>query len=80
MGPNLIDVWHRQRLVDEAVDAYVDWRDECRAVWDAYQRWESAPAVDAGSLFPGYSAALDREERAAQVYAAQIRRVAQVAL
>ena len=23
------------RLVDEAVDAYVDWREECLVVWDA---------------------------------------------
>ena len=35
------------RLVDEAVDAYVDWREECLVVWDAYGRWTGAPTVDA---------------------------------
>jgi hypothetical protein len=32
-----------KRLVDEAVDAYVDWRDERACVWDAYARWTNAP-------------------------------------
>ena len=27
-----------KRLVDEAVDAYADWRDERACVWDAYAR------------------------------------------
>jgi glutamyl-tRNA reductase len=30
--------------VDKAVLAYVEWREECNAVWDAYARWASAPA------------------------------------
>jgi hypothetical protein len=73
-----IHSWRHQLAVDEVIDAYVDWHDECRAVWDTYRRWTSAPVADAGLAFEGYSAALEREERAADVYAAQIRRVGDV--
>ena len=55
--------------IDETVDAYVDWREESGAVWDAYERWESAPAADARLAFAAYWAAVDREERASSVYA-----------
>ena len=58
-----------KRLVDEAVDAYVDWREERASVWDAYARWASAPVADCRLAFSAYRAALDREERAAHVYA-----------
>jgi hypothetical protein len=58
-----------KRLVDEAVDAYVDWREERASVWDAYARWASAPVADRRLAFSAYRAALDREERAAHVYA-----------
>ena len=58
-----------KRLVDEAVDAYVDWRDERACVWDAYTRWTNAPVPDSLLAFSAYGAALDREERAADVYA-----------
>jgi hypothetical protein len=63
-----------KRLVDEAVDAYVDWRDERACVWDAYARWTSAPLPDSLSAFSAYRAALDREERAANVYAGLLTR------
>ena len=70
-----IQIWLRRRMVDAAVDAYVDWRDECRAVWDAYRVWASAPVAEDGFAFVAYSAALDREQRTAEIYAEQIRRV-----
>jgi hypothetical protein len=65
----------RRRLVDEAMDAYLDWREECFAVSDAYRGWAGAETTDAGLAFGVYTAALDREERASQVYAGLIRRV-----
>jgi hypothetical protein len=58
-----------RQLVDEVVDAYVDWREERATVWDAYERWTSAPVPDSPLAFSAYRAALDREERAACVYA-----------
>jgi len=63
------------RLVDEAADAYVDWREECLAVWDAYGRWTGAPTVDARLAFAAYKAALEIEEQACVSYASVIRRV-----
>jgi hypothetical protein len=58
------------------MDAYVDWRQECMRVWEAYERWLSAARADAGLAFPAYLAALDREERASEVYARLITAVA----
>jgi hypothetical protein len=63
------------QLVDEAVDAYAEWRDECVAVRDAYGRWKSAPRADAPLAFAAYTAALDIEEQASVVYAGAIGRV-----
>jgi hypothetical protein len=59
----------RQQMVDEAMDAYVAWREECARVWDAYRRSLSTVRADAVGAFPAYVAALDREERASEVYA-----------
>jgi hypothetical protein len=64
-----------QRLVDEAIDALVDWGEECASVWDAYARWTSAHVADSPLAFSAYQAALDREERAAHVYAELMTRV-----
>ena len=64
----------RKRLVDKLVDAYVDWRQACALVNDAYRSWarETGPC---GSLaFGAYMAALDAEELAADVYAGFVRR------
>jgi hypothetical protein len=52
------------RLVDEAAHAYVDWRKECLAVWDAYGRWTAARSADARLAFAAYKAALESEEQA----------------
>jgi hypothetical protein len=61
-----------RQLVDEAIDAYVDWQEERAHVWDAYARWDSAGNSDASLAFSAYRAALDREERASFVYAALV--------
>ena len=37
----------QQQLVDEAVLAYVAWREESAAVWAAYGHWSSAAADEA---------------------------------
>ena len=65
----------RQRAaVDAMVAAYSDWRRECAAVRNAYRSWTSARAVDKSLAFGAYDAALDREERAAELYARLLRR------
>ena len=64
-----------KRLVDEAVYAYTEWREECVAVWDAYRHWKSAPRADAPLAFEAYTTALDIEELASIVFASAIGRV-----
>jgi hypothetical protein len=68
----------RQRLVHAAMDAYLDWRDECATVSDAYRRWADAREVDAEPAWHAYEAALDREEHASVVYAHLIRHVGEL--
>ena len=68
------------RLVDRMISAYVDWREACRLVQDAYRSWSSATGASAtGSsarvAFWRYTAALDAEEWAAEAYASLVRRV-----
>src|ERR1700676_5712999 len=65
----------RRRLVYAAMEAYVGWCDEGKAVRDAYRRWTSAGETDAALAFHTYAAALDREEHASEVYARLIQRV-----
>ena len=57
------------RLLDKMIGAYVDWREACRLVHDAYRSWASATGPHTGVAFGRYTAALDAEERAAEVYA-----------
>ncbi len=65
----------KKHSVDEVIEAYVDWRNECMSVGDAYDRWTSAPTTDARLAFASYMAALDREEQAERLYAKLIGRV-----
>jgi hypothetical protein len=58
-----------KHLVDQAMDAYVDWRELCRAVQDAYERWTRAPRSRAGIAFREYQHALVCEERSSLQYA-----------
>ena len=65
----------QKHIVDEAVIAYVEWREECFEVWNAYGWWGSAPAEDVRRAHAAYRTALDREEAAAKVYAGLMKRV-----
>jgi hypothetical protein len=67
------------RLVDRMISAYVDWREACRQVHDAYRSWASATGPRARVAFSRYTAALDAEERAAEVYASLVGRVGHLA-
>ena len=69
----------QKRLVDRLIGAYVDWREACLRVSDAYGSWASGTGVGAKSAFARYMAALDHEERAAEVYAGLVRRAGQLA-
>jgi hypothetical protein len=64
-------------LVDELIDTYASWREECSAVEQAYDNWTAADPADERVAYSAYLAALDREEHAAGAYqrcAAKIKR------
>jgi len=65
----LTRVGRRRADIDDVVTAYAAWRRECAAVRAAYCRWARAATSDARLAFSAYRVALDREERAASVYA-----------
>jgi hypothetical protein len=65
----------RRRLVKNALDAYAGWRDQCNAVEVAYAYWAAARGNELAVWYTAYSAALDREERAAERYARVMQRV-----
>jgi len=62
-------------LVDDAIGAYVRWREECAAAREAYSLWTSAARTDRMLASYAYAAALDREETAAGAYAAAMRQL-----
>ena len=64
----------RERLVDQLVEAYVEWRETCARVSDAYRSWASDTTPGDRIAFGLYVAALDAEEQAAVVYAGLVRR------
>jgi len=68
------------RLVDRMISAYVDWREACRLVHDAYRSWASATGPRARVAFRRYTSALDAEEWAAEAYAILVRRVGHAAM
>jgi hypothetical protein len=58
-----------KHLLDEAMDAYADWRELCLDVQSAYERWDRGPRSQAGITFREYQEALIREEHASLEYA-----------
>jgi hypothetical protein len=67
-----------KQLVDEAIEAYVAWREACVWLNDAYLAWSRQRGANADVTFGGYSAALDHEERTATCYASVLERVSDV--
>lgn len=59
------DANSRERALDDLVNACVSWREESRAVREAYDGCKSRHGHDADGAFWAYLAALDREEHAA---------------
>jgi hypothetical protein len=67
-----------RRAIDELLEAYVAWREECQAVWLADQLWIASDRGERRLAYAAYVAVLDREERAAGVYAEAVERVARI--
>jgi hypothetical protein len=68
----------RRSDVYKALDAYVEWRDACVAVQVAYGVWRIRRGSERLLAFYAYEDALDREERAANVYARLVRAFGEV--
>jgi hypothetical protein len=64
----------RRWAVDEVLECYLSWSEECHAVRLAYQRWVDSAQAEGRLGYAGYVAALDREEQAARVYADHMER------
>jgi hypothetical protein len=64
--------WPVPALIDQALAAYIDWREATRAVTDSYDRWCTAAAIENTARFAAYGAALDQEQTAAGAYADSI--------
>jgi hypothetical protein len=69
----------QKKPVDRLMAAYVSWREANLRVSDAYGSWTSGTGQGGASAFRWYMAALDQEERAAEVYAGLVRRVGRLA-
>jgi len=70
----------QKRLLDGMIEAYVSWREACLRVSDAYGSWASQTGSGVSSAFGCYMAALEQEERAAEVYAGLVRRAGELCL
>jgi hypothetical protein len=58
---------------DAAAEAYLDWREKCLLVQDAYDAWTHKSAGRTPYAFEAYQGALDREEHSAAIYARTLR-------
>jgi hypothetical protein len=59
----------RAELIDEVMDRYLDWREQCVALRKAYERWSNGTVSDQRWAFEAYRATLDLEEHSSDVYA-----------
>jgi hypothetical protein len=66
----------RSELIDDLMETYVEWREECLTVRAAYKRWSIGSDEEREPAFAAYRAALDREEQASVVYEHRVERVA----
>lgn len=65
----------RNRLIDEAIERYVEWREECAAVSVAYRNLSTGSRAEHAMAFAINTAALDREESGAKCYASALGRL-----
>jgi hypothetical protein len=68
----------RNRLVDETIARYVEWRDECEALRASYRAWSLSVGGDRALRYAAYCSAVDREEAAARLYAAMTFRLTRI--
>jgi len=76
----LLETMGQDLLVDMLVEAYVDWREACVRVQDAYSDWIGETVLGYRLGCARCVAALDAEEHAADVYAGLVRRFRKLGL
>jgi hypothetical protein len=64
-----------RRAVDELLERYVSWREECNRVAHSYEGWIGSDRGEGALAYAAYLAALDREEHAARSYAHHLEHV-----
>ena len=67
--------WRRRRLVSEALDAYIEWRQRSIEADVAYHYWARASSGNVKLFYAVYLAALDHEEHASERLARLARRL-----
>lgn len=74
-----MEILRQEPVVSDVIDAYVDWREACVAVNDAYAAWTGCSASGPGgaAAFRRYMLELDQEQRTAEVYASAVSRAGQ---
>jgi hypothetical protein len=55
-------------VIDDPMEMYVEWREACVALREAYEKWSSVRVAEREPAFAAYRAALDGEEHASAVY------------
>jgi hypothetical protein len=73
---SFLEIPQRHRMVETAMDAYFNWREESRAVSQAYSRWADSGETDAESAWHAYQAAHAVEEDASLLYLEMAQRAA----
>jgi hypothetical protein len=58
---------------EQALTAYLEWKQQSIAVGDAYSRWSAARRADLQTTYLAYADALDGERRASEAYADVLR-------
>jgi hypothetical protein len=69
--PRTRNRWMERLFIDDAFDAYLEWRDESAEVWHAYKRWNGAPAREARRKFWAQRRARARGTRRTRLRAAR---------
>jgi hypothetical protein len=64
--------------IDELLECYISWREECEAVRLAYRRYDDSEGVERRLAYAAYVAALDREEHTACAYGDHVERVSRL--
>jgi hypothetical protein len=70
-----LEIPGRDRMVEAAMDAYFNWREERTAVSEAFRRWADSPECEADPAWQAYEAAYASEEDASLLYLELARRV-----